>query len=62
MKIVYSTESITRIGGIQTVTLVKANTLAEIEGNEVFIVVPQMSGELSRKISEKVHVINLGIC
>lgn len=61
MKIVYSTESITRIGGIQTVTIVKANTLAEIEGNEVYIVVPHMFGDLSRKISEKVHVINLGI-
>ena len=61
MKIVYSTESITRIGGIQTVTIVKANTLAEIEGNEVYIIVPHMFGDLSRKISEKVHIINLGI-
>lgn len=61
MKIVYSTESIDRNGGIQTVTIVKANYLAEIEGNEVYIVVPHMFGTATRKISDKVHVINLGI-
>lgn len=61
MKIVYSTESITRNGGIPTVTIVKANTLAEIEGNEVYIVVPHIIGVSPRKISEKVHIINLDI-
>ena len=61
MKIVYSTESIDRNGGIQTVTIVKANFLAEIEGNEVYIVVPHMFGTATRKISDKVHIINLDI-
>ena len=61
MKIVYSTESIDRNGGIQTVTIVKANTLAEIDGNEVYIVVAHMYGEPSRKVSEKVHIVNLDI-
>lgn len=61
MKIVYSTESITRNGGIQTVTIVKANALAEIEGNDVFIVVPHINGISPRHISPKVHVINLEI-
>ncbi len=61
MKIVYSTESITRNGGIQTVTIVKANALAEIEGNEVYIVVPHINGVSPRKISPKVHLINLDI-
>ena len=61
MKIVYSTENVDRNGGIQTVTIVKANYLAEIDGNEVFIVVPHMYGEPSRKVSEKVHIINLNI-
>lgn len=61
MKIVYSTESITRNGGIQTVTIVKANALAEIEGNDVFIVVPHINGTSPRKISPKVHLINLDI-
>ena len=61
MKIVYSTESVTRNGGIQTVTIVKANALAEIEGTEVFIVVPHIHGTSPRKISPKVHLINLDI-
>ncbi len=61
MKIVYSTESITRNGGIQTVTITKANALAEIEGNEVYIIVPHVNGVSPRKISPKVHLINLDI-
>ena len=61
MKIVYSTESITRNGGIQTVTIVKANSLAEIEGNEVYIIVPHINGSSPRSISPKVHLINLDI-
>lgn len=61
MKIVYSTESITRNGGIQTVTIVKANALADMEGNDVYIVVPHVSGVSPRPISPKVHLINLDI-
>ena len=61
MIIAYSTESITRNGGIQTVTIVKANALAEIPGNEVYIIVPHISGESPRQISSKVHLINLNI-
>ena len=61
MKIVYSTESVTRNGGIQTVTIVKANALAKIEENEVYIVVPHINGTSPRKISPKVHLINLDI-
>lgn len=61
MIIVYSTESVTRNGGIQTVTIVKANALAEIEGNEVYIIVPHINGVSPRTISPKVHVINLDI-
>ena len=61
MKIVYSTESVTRNGGIQTVTICKANALAEIEGNEVYIIVPHINGTSPRAISPKVHLINLEI-
>lgn len=61
MKIVYSTESVTRNGGIQTVTIVKANTLAEIEGNEVYIIVPHINGVTPRPISPRVRLINLDI-
>ena len=61
MIIVYSTESVTRNGGIQTVTICKANFLAEIEGNEVYIIVPHINGTSPRPISPKVHLINLDI-
>lgn len=61
MKIVFSTESVSRNGGIQTVTIVKANALAEIVENDVYIVVPHNNGLSPRKISQKVHLINLGI-
>lgn len=61
MRIVYSTESITRNGGIQTVTITKANYLAEIQGNEVYIVVPHNNGQPPRAINPKVHLINLEI-
>ena len=39
MKIVYCLNSIRYLGGIQRVTVVKANALAEIENNEVYIIV-----------------------
>ena len=39
MKIVYCLNSIRFLGGIQRVTTVKANALADIPGNEVYVVV-----------------------
>ena len=39
MKIVYCTDSVCILGGVEIVTIVKANALAKIAGNEVWIVV-----------------------
>lgn len=39
MKIVYSINSIRGLGGIQKVTLLKTNALADIFQNEVYIIV-----------------------
>lgn len=39
MKIVYCLNSIRGIGGIENVTLAKANELAKIEGNDIYIIV-----------------------
>lgn len=39
MKIVYCTNSICQLGGIENVTIAKANGLSEIPGNQVWIVV-----------------------
>lgn len=62
MKIVYCLNSVSCLGGIEKVTIVKANALAEIPGNEVFIVVKNLSGDFRiAEISSKVHVVNLGV-
>lgn len=62
MKIVYCLNSIRYIGGIQRVTVVKANALAEIPGNEVYIVVTDNKvGPETHKLSPEVHLIDLDI-
>lgn len=62
MKIVYCLNSIRHLGGIQKVTVVKANALAEIPSNDVFVVVTDnKDGVLTEPLSDKVHLINLDI-
>ncbi len=62
MRIVYCVDSIRYIGGIQRVTVVKANALAEIPGNEVFIVVADnQRGQIQTRPSDKVRFIDLGV-
>ena len=62
MKIVYCLNSIGYLGGIQRVTVVKANALAEVEGNEVHIVVTDnKNGVFTEPLSSKVHLIDLDI-
>lgn len=62
MKIVYCVNSIRFLGGIQRVTTVKANALAEIPGNEVYVVVTDnKAGPAIHELSPKVHLIDLDI-
>lgn len=62
MKIVYCTDSICYMGGVELVTIIKANALAEIKGNEVFIVVADNeSNELITPLSPKVHLVDLHV-
>ena len=62
MKIVYCLNSIRYLGGIQRVTVVKANALAEIENNEVYIIVTDnKNGVFTEPLSPKVHLIDLDI-
>lgn len=62
MKIVYCLNSIRYLGGIQRVTVVKANALAEIEDNEVYIIVTDdKNGVITEPLSPKVHLIDLDI-
>ena len=61
MRIVYCLDSINRIGGIQRVTVEKANALAAIDGNEVWIVLADNSGKRIYEVSLSVHVIDLAV-
>lgn len=63
MKIVYCLNSIRGLGGIQKVTLIKANALAEIAGNEVYVIVTDNWEKhvLTQELSPKIHFINLEV-
>ena len=61
MKIVYCIDSLNGIGGIQHVTLVKANALAEYDSNTVWILFADHSGNLNFPLSPKVHTFDLNI-
>ena len=61
MKIVYCTDSICYAGGIQRITIAKANALAQIEGNEIWIIVTDNKQKPVLPIDNKVHIIDLDI-
>lgn len=63
MKIVYCLNSIRGLGGIQKVTLIKANALAEIAGNEIYVIVTDNWEKhvLTQELSPKIHFINLEV-
>lgn len=63
MKIIYCINSIRKLGGVERVTVVKANAIAEIPGNEVWVVVrtDDKSQEYTEKPSPKVNVVDLGV-
>ena len=62
MKIVYCLNSVRHIGGIEMVTIVKANALAEVEGNEVYLVVTDnRNGVETTPLSSKVRLIDLDV-
>lgn len=61
MKIVYCTNSIAGVGGIELVTLAKCNALAAIEGNDVWLIVAGPKGRLAITQDERVHLMSLGI-
>ncbi len=62
MKIVYCLNSVNYIGGIERVTIVKANALAELAQNEVYVVVTDNNGRTpTAPLSDKVHLVDLDI-
>lgn len=63
MKIVYCLNSVSYIGGIEKTTILKANALAEILGNEIFIIVTDVrtNAESTTMLSSKIQVIDLDV-
>lgn len=61
MKIVYSATNLFRVGGIQTSTIAKANALANVEGNQLWIVVTDNKGDPVLPIDEKIQVVDLNV-
>ena len=61
MKIIYCIDSINNIGGIQRVTVTKANALAAIPGNDVWVIVADNSGKRVFDISPEVHFVDLQV-
>lgn len=61
MRIVYCLNAICYGGGIERVTIAKANALADILGNEVWMLVTDNKFEPPLPLSEKVHLVDLGV-
>lgn len=62
MRIVYCLNSIRYLGGMPRVTITKANSLADIQGNEVYVIVTDnKEGVQVQQLSDKVHLIDLDI-
>ena len=61
MKIVYCTDSVNHLGGIQRVTTVKASALAAIAGNEVYIVTAEGRGKSIFPLDSRVKTIDLDV-
>ena len=61
MRIVYCIDSINYLGGAQKVTVTKANALADLPGNSVWVIVADNSGKRYLELSPKVHFVDLGV-
>ena len=62
MRIVYSLNTIRGQGGVERITLIVANALAEIDGNEVFIIVADNKNlEQVFEVSPSIHLIDLNV-
>ena len=61
MKIAYCIDTITALGGMERVTIAKANALADITGNQVFIIVVANNGTPVLSINPKINIINLNV-
>lgn len=61
MKIAYCLDSVSAMGGIERVTLSKANALADVEGNVVYLIVTRGWGIPVFPLHPRIQVINLDL-
>ena len=61
MRIAYLTDSVSEIGGLQCVTVLKVNALADVPGNEVWLVLTDDTKTHFHSVSPKVHIIDLDV-
>jgi glycosyltransferase involved in cell wall biosynthesis len=61
MKIVYCLDSINYVGGIQRITVLKANQLSVLPSNDVWVLVADNSGERYFNLSPTVHFVDLDV-
>lgn len=61
MKIVYCIDRLSFLGGIEKITIAKANALAEIPGNQIYIVVMDHLGSPIQSLSPKITLVDLNI-
>lgn len=61
MKIVYCIDSLFTLGGIERITVLKANALVDIEGNEVWIIVLDDGKDCNFPVDKRVHIVSLNV-
>lgn len=61
MKIAYCIDTITALGGIERVTIAKANALANVENNTVYLVVTSNQGIPVLPVNPKIKIIDLKV-
>ena len=61
MKIAYCIDTITALGGIERVTIAKANALANVENNTVYLVVTSNHGIPVLPVNPKIKIIDLKV-
>lgn len=61
MKILYCVNTISELGGMERVTIAKANALSKIEGNQVYIAVMDNSVAPVMPVSNNVNIIDIGM-
>ena len=61
MKIAYCIDSVTAMGGIERITIAKANALADMEGNDVYIMVAYHHKDPIFPLNPKINLVVLDV-